>query len=144
MQDQALSTKAFRTNVLSTSQDPTYRICHSSSETTYHWLSACRMLAATEYLKRLNSVASLFHKHNYVNILVLPHMIDYVLNLWLYLKILWDFIIHTDCVISAHQPDIAVMTTQLLMLQFQLIITLLKKRLGRFKIIRILYGCIRI
>ena len=46
---------------LSYSQDSSCRMCHSTSETIFHLLSACPILAATEYLKHHNSVASLVH-----------------------------------------------------------------------------------
>jgi len=41
----------------------TCRLCDSSDETIYYLLNACPALAATEYLKWHNSVASLIHKH---------------------------------------------------------------------------------
>ena len=61
-QDQALSTNAFKVNILSYSQDPSCRVCHTAPETIHHLLSACSMLAATEYLTWHSSVASLIHK----------------------------------------------------------------------------------
>ena len=69
------------------------------------------MLAATEYLKRHNSVASLVHKNlcSHFGVVTCDKP-------WLYVpesvvqvnevKILWDFDIRTDRHISAHRPDI--------------------------------------
>ena len=112
-QDQAICTKAYNAKVLRCGDDSTCRLCQSSDETIYHLLSACPALAATEYLKRHNSVASLIHKH-----ICESYGIPTCDKPWLYnpqsivqtncVKILWDLDIRTDHVISAHRPDIVV------------------------------------
>ena len=82
----------------------------SSDDTVYHLLSVCLALAATEYLKRHNSVASLIHKNvcEYYGIPTcekpwLYHPQPIVQN-----NSVKDLDIRIDCVISAHRPDIVV------------------------------------
>ena len=58
-QDEALSTNAY---ILNCPQDPFGWLCHRFSETTFDELSACPMLAASEYLKRHNTFALLVLK----------------------------------------------------------------------------------
>ena len=64
-QDQAIRTNAYNfiANLLNCTEDPSCRLCQSADETIYHLLTACPALAATEYLKRHNSVASPIQKH---------------------------------------------------------------------------------
>ena len=59
-QDQALCVRAYRSFILHSS-DPSCRLCHNGTETIFHLLSACSCLAATDYLNRHNSVASILH-----------------------------------------------------------------------------------
>ena len=94
---QALSTNAFKVNILNYSHDPSCRMCHSTSETVHHLLSACPMLAANEYFKHHNSVAPLVHK-SLCSHFGVPTCCN---KPWLYVsesvvqtneaKILWDF-----------------------------------------------------
>ena len=112
-QDQATHTKAYSANVLNCTDDSLCRMCHSSDETIYHLLSACPVLAAIGYLQRHNSVASLIHKH-----ICEFYGIPTCEKPWLYtpqplvlsnnVKIMWDFGIRTDHIISAHRPDIII------------------------------------
>jgi len=57
-QDQAICTKAYNVSVLHSSNDSLCRLCHSSKGTIFHVLSACPVLALTEYLERHNSFSS--------------------------------------------------------------------------------------
>ena len=94
-------------------QDSSCRMFHSAYETIFHLLTACPVLAATEYLKLHNSVASLVHRSScsYFGVSVCDKP-------WLHVsesvvetneaKILWDFDIHTDCYIPANHPDIVI------------------------------------
>jgi len=75
--------------------------------------SVCPALATTEYLKRHNYVASLIHKH-----VCEFYGIPTCEKPWFYnpqpvvlsggVKILWDLDVRTDCVISAHRPEIVI------------------------------------
>ena len=56
-------TKTYNAKVLNCTDDPSCTLCYSSGETIYHLVSASPALAATEYLKRYNSVASIIHKN---------------------------------------------------------------------------------
>jgi len=71
------------------------------------------MLAATEYLKRHNFVALLVHRalcdHFGIRTcdkpwLHTPQPVTLAKNV----KLLWDFDIRNDCLVSAHRPDIMV------------------------------------
>jgi len=88
-------------------------MCHSATETIFDILSACPMLASTDYLRWHNSVASLLHKNicDFYSIVTCDRP-------WLHtpsplvmsgnVKILWDFNIRTDHAISVHRPDIVI------------------------------------
>ena len=76
--------------------------------------SACPCLAATDYFNRHNAVASILHQ-SICSSYKFPIHCD---KPWLYhpesvvegngVKILWDFDIRTDNIISARRPDIVV------------------------------------
>ena len=46
-----ISTNVVKSRILNRLQDPACRFYHNFPETTFHLLSACPMLAVTEYLK---------------------------------------------------------------------------------------------
>ena len=88
-------------------------MCHCVSETIFHLLSAFPVLAATEYLKRHNSVASLVHRslcsHFGASIcdkpwLCVPESVVQMNEA----KTLWDFDIYTDRYIPVNSPDIVI------------------------------------
>jgi len=103
-------------------------------ETIFHIVSSCPFLAATDYLQRHNSVASLIHKQ-----ICMAYGIATNERAWLYrpqpvvtsgdVKVLWDADIRTDRVISAHRPEIVIHdgSEHSAMLLFQLIWILLIK-----------------
>ena len=112
-QDQALCVRSYSSFILH-STDPLCRLCGNGAETIFHLLSACSCLAATEYLNRHNAVASILHR----NICSSYHFPVHCDKPWLYqpepvlegngVKILWDFDIRTDHIISARRPDIVI------------------------------------
>lgn len=112
-QDQALNTKAHKTHIMKTTQDPLCRMCKSKDETVAHILAGCSKLALTEYLKRHNEVARLIHKS-----ICDEYGIPTVTQYWKHdpqpvtenntVKILWDFDVQTARHITARRPDLVV------------------------------------
>ena len=105
-QDQALNTRAYSSTILHMPLSPSCRLCNGANETIFHLLSACPYLAGTHYIQSHNSVASLLHR------VICSHFgFPTCEKPWLYVpqlvikskdvKILWDFEVRTDCVISA-------------------------------------------
>ncbi|KAJ8040969.1 hypothetical protein HOLleu_15434 [Holothuria leucospilota] len=112
-QDQALNTKYHKTKILRVSTDPKCRMCKLSDETISHITSACQNLAGTLYLKRHNDLASAIHRkvcQNY-DFHVEPVPWQHKPNLVEEndkAKILWDFEIRTDRVMTARRPDLVI------------------------------------
>ena len=112
-QDQALPTKMVKAKIMRTSHDTKCRLCKEKEETVSHLLSACPKLAGSQYIRRHNEVAKILHhgisKH---------HNIQTTERTWMHqpeavteterVKILWDFEIRTDRIITARRPDIVV------------------------------------
>ena len=108
-QDQALSTKAHKTYIQKTSTDAKCRLCKDTDETVSHILTACRILAPTEYVRRHNEVAKVIHLN-----ICKAYDIQTPKQYWKHeplpvtdnekAKILWDFEIRTDHHISARRP----------------------------------------
>jgi len=95
-----------------TSQSAVCQMCHSATETIFHILSACPMLASTDYLRQHNSVASLLHKNicDFYGIVICDRPWLYTSSLLVVfgdVKTLWNFNIRTDHAISNHRPDTA-------------------------------------
>ena len=111
-QDQALRTRALQ-NVFSPSFSPQCRLCNSQGETVEYLVSGCTQLAGTQYKTRHDSVAKYLHwllcgkydiqrghygwRHSPCSVVVNNSV-----------KLLWDFNIFVDHVISARRPDIVV------------------------------------
>ena len=112
-QDQALPTKMIKAKIMKTSHDTKCRLCKEKDETVAHLLSACPKLAGSEYIRRHNEVAKILH-HGISQ----HHNIPTTDRTWLHqpeavtetdeVKILWDFEIRTDRIITARRPDIVV------------------------------------
>ena len=111
-QDQALRTRALQ-NVFSPSFSPRCRLCNSQGETVEHLVSGCTQLAGTQYKTRHDNVAKYLHW-----LLCGKYDIQREHYWWRHspysvvennsVKLLWDFNIFVDHVISARRPDIVV------------------------------------
>jgi alkylhydroperoxidase/carboxymuconolactone decarboxylase family protein YurZ len=112
-QEQALNTKAHSTYIMKTSTDPKCRICGAADETVSHILTACTVLAGTQYLNRHNEVAKAIHWS-----ICEAYGIEVATSYWKHeppdvvetkeMKILWDFDMYTDRYIQARRPDIII------------------------------------
>lgn len=112
-QDQALNTKCHQAKVIRTSNDPKCRMCNQKDETVAHIITACSKIAGSLYKTRHNNVAAALH-HGICR----HYGVQTCDNTWLHdpkpteenerAKILWDFEIRTDRVISARRPDLVV------------------------------------
>jgi hypothetical protein len=60
-EDQALQTKYHATDILQTETDSKCRLCHQFEETVGHIVSACRILAIEQYIKRHDRVCAQLH-----------------------------------------------------------------------------------
>ncbi|KAJ8033778.1 Retinol dehydrogenase 8 [Holothuria leucospilota] len=98
--------------------DSKCRMCTETDETMNHLVAGCQKLAATEYLERHNKVAAALHleicrhygiptaeQHPWLHRPETVNETDRV-------KILWDFEVRTDKVITARRPDIIVVDKQ--------------------------------
>ena len=111
-QDQALSTRAMQ-HVYSAANSPLCRLCGGYDETVEHLVSGCSFLAVSQYITRHNNVAKFIHWS-----LCTKFGLDHCEFSWNHcspsvvendeVKLLWDFNICTDKVISARCPDIIV------------------------------------
>ena len=112
-QDQALPTKMTKAKIMKISHDTKCRLCKEKDETVSHLLSACPKLAGSQYIRRHNEVAKILH-HGICK----QHNIQTAERTWMHqpeavteteeVKILWDFEIRTDRIITARRPDIVV------------------------------------
>ena len=110
-QDQALAVTAIQSAIYSLPVSPLCRVCHTASENIDHLLSSCSPLAATMYKRQHDSVARIVHWA-----LSKRFKVDVCCNYWNHkpqsvsensrVKLLWDFNIYTDHVLSARRPDI--------------------------------------
>ena len=114
-QDQCLMTNSYRKEILKQNVSPNCRMCHTRPETINHILSECSTMALKQYLIRHNNIARSIHWSlcNKYNIKTdarwyehQPEKNKVMENE--HVKILWDFSIQTDKVISARRPDITV------------------------------------
>ena len=60
-QDQALQTKYYATKILNIETDSKCRLCQQFNETIDHIISACRILAKEQYIKRHERVCAQLH-----------------------------------------------------------------------------------
>jgi len=110
-QDQALAVRAIQSGIYGLSVSSLCRVCHTTSESVDHLLSSCTPLAATMYKRRHDSVARIIHWA-----LSKRFKLDACGSYWNHepqsvsenseVKLLWDFNIYTDHVLSARRPDI--------------------------------------
>ena len=118
-QDQCLSTNNYRRNILHDNINSKCRLCNQAEETINHIVSECPNLAKKKYMERHNNVARVVHweickqfgiptsqqwyRHR-------PE--DQKVTENTKAKILWDFNIQTDNVITHRRPDIVVINKQ--------------------------------
>ena len=117
-QDQALNTKHHQAKILKLSDDSKCRMCREADETVSHIIAGCQKLAGTEYLRRHNSVAATLH-HEICQHYRIPTAEQ---QPWLHrpeavteteqVKVLWDFEIRTDRIVTARRPDLLVIDKQ--------------------------------
>ena len=110
-QDQALPTKWRKKNIEKQEGSALCRMCGQRDETVMHILSECSKLAQCDYKKRHDQVGKVIHWN-----LCKQNKIECSRNWYDHrpqnvtentkVKILWDFSIQTDHVISARRPDI--------------------------------------
>ena len=112
-QDQALRTNYIKWKLDKTAASPLCRLCHSMNETADHILSCCPKLAQSEYKRRHDNVAAAIHWCMCRKYLIqcedrwYEHRAEKVTENE-DVKLLWDFNIQTDHVISARRPDIVI------------------------------------
>ena len=100
-------------HVYCASSNPQCRLCGTQAETVEHLISGCSQLAGTQYLARHDNVAKYIHW-----LLCGKYDIQREHNWWKHspvsvvenecVKILWDFNVYVDHMISARRPDIIV------------------------------------
>ena len=100
-------------HIYSAAISPLCRLCGNCDETVEHLVSGCGFLAVSQYIVRHNNVARHIHWS-----LCIKFNLDCSESSWNHcppsiiendrVKLLWDFNIYTDRVISARRPDIVV------------------------------------
>ena len=114
-QDQAIQTRAIAKRIYGIGTTDKCRLCDKAVETVMHVLAECSQIAQSEYLVRHNQVARYVHWRLLEN-----HGFIVDGQQWFQheptavvenenAKILWDFNIYTDHVITARRPDIVVL-----------------------------------
>lgn len=118
----AAQTQSLRTNVIKAKIDKSQdnakcRLCKSKEETVNHIVSGCQNLAQKEYKRRHDTVAKALH-WDILRQKGFPHEPQWykhdpeaVVENDKF-KILWDFTIQTDHIITARRPDIVVIDKQ--------------------------------
>ncbi|XP_051911362.1 uncharacterized protein LOC127593748 [Hippocampus zosterae] len=111
-QEQALSTRAIDAQIYHTRQDPMCRLCKEAPETIQHITAGCKMLAGKAYMERHNQVAGIVYRN-----ICAEYGLETPRSKWETppkvvennrAKILWDFLIQTDKMVMANQPDIVI------------------------------------
>ena len=110
-QDQALPTRWRKTFIEGRQTNSECRMCGNQQETVMHILSECSKLAQNEFKKRHDKVATILHWA-----LCKQHQLEHSENWYDHrapsvhendqVKILWDYTIQTDQVVTTRRPDI--------------------------------------
>lgn len=113
MQDQAVTTRQYRRDIMKEPIDGKCRLCICKDETIQHIISGCKNLAGSYYVKRHNNLVQYVYW-----CLAKKHSIK-VSNFWWKetlkqpqveenetVKILWEFPIQTDITIVHNRPDL--------------------------------------
>lgn len=118
IQDQVVSTRAYRKHILGQDIDSNCRLCKQTSESIQHVCCGCPSLAQTDYLQRHNNVAKVVHqalaKRYGLTEVEKPYYKckpEQVLRNG-EAKILWDSAINTDRAVEANRPDIVLIDKQ--------------------------------
>ena len=116
-QTQSLRTNAIKAKIDKSQANEKCRLCKSKEETVNHIVSGCQNLAQKEYRRRHDTVAKALH-WDILRQKGFPHEPQWykhdpeaVVENDKF-KILWDFTIQTDHIISARRPDIVVIDKQ--------------------------------
>ena len=112
-QDDAVRTNHIKARIYKTQQNSKCRLCNDRNEAINHIISECSKLAQKEYKTTYDWVGKVIHWEMYKKF-----KFDHT-NKW-YMhnpapvlenethKLLWDFSIHTDHLISARRPDVII------------------------------------
>ena len=116
-QDQALAVRAIKHHIYGMSVPVTCRLCGDAPEYIDHLLSGCSSIAATMYKQRHDSVAKIIHwaLSRQFDLAVPTHYWNHVqqsVSENSRVKLLWDFNVYTDHVLSARRPDVVVMNKE--------------------------------
>lgn len=114
IQDQVVATRNYRKYIIkdATVRDDKCRLCHTKAETIEHVISACSVLASSEYLKRHDNIAKVVHQEICKNIKIVTEFSPYyqykpepILENENH-KVYWNKSIITDHRIDNNRPDI--------------------------------------
>ena len=112
-QNNAMRTNHIKARIDKTQQNCRYRLCGDRDETINHIISECSKLAQKEYKTRHDWVGKVIHrelcqklKFDNTNQWYMPNPTFILENETR--KLLWDFDIQTDPLISARRPDLII------------------------------------
>ncbi|XP_039276066.1 uncharacterized protein LOC111055986 [Nilaparvata lugens] len=112
IQDQVISTRAYKRYVMGLTVDSSCRLCRKAIESIQHICGGCSVLANTEYLQRHNDVAKVVHQAMAKRYELIASEVPYykckpemVLN-GEKGRLLWDCCKTTDRAVEANRPDI--------------------------------------
>ena len=112
-QKNAIRTYHIKARIDKTQQNSKCRLCSDRDETTNHIISECSKLAHKEYKTRYDWVGKVIHweickkfKFDHTNKWYIRNLAPVLENDTH--KLLWDFDIHTDHLISARRPDLII------------------------------------
>ena len=121
-QDNAVRTNHIKARIDKTQQNSKCRLCGDSDETINLIISECRKLAQEEYKTRHDWVGKLIHwevckksKFDHTNKWYMHNLAPVLENDTH--KLLWDFDIHMDYLISARRPDLIIINKKKVNLQ---------------------------
>ena len=112
-QNSAIKTNHFKARIDKTQQNNKCRLCSDRDETINHIISECSKLAQKEYKARHNWLGKVIHwemckkfKFDHANKWYMHNLASVQENDSH--KLLWDFDIQTDHLISARRPDLII------------------------------------
>ena len=113
MQELAIFTRWHERHILKNAKSDTCRICGKESETTFHLLAGCDVLAKKQYLDRHNNVAKYIHHcicraYNFQTEKKwhLHRPAEVIMDRKV--EIIWDMVLTTDRNVGANRPDIVI------------------------------------
>ena len=115
--DNAIRTNHIKARTDKTQQNSKCRLCGDRDETINHIISECSKLALREYKTRHNWVGKASHWETYKKF-----KFDHTNKCYMHnpaavqendtYKLLWDFEIHTMCLIAARRPDLIIINNK--------------------------------